>query len=326
MSVETTTPRIATIIVNYRAADLIIAHLDAMLTEQAAFPGSKIYIVDNASPEGDAEKLAAFVRDKHLDGQVCFMPERENGGFAKGNNAALREILTEETPADFVFLLNPDAYPRPGMLKTLFDFMSAHSQAGIAGAKLEGENGEPQISAFRYFTALGEFANSSQTGLFYKLFSKQIIAPPQRDETYEEDWICGAAALIRREVFDEIGLFDEAYFLYYEETDFMLRARRAGWQTWYVHDARAVHLVGQSSGVTDGKTKDQVSPAYWFHSRSHYFRTNHGRVYGFLADIGWLAGSLLHAGKRVVTGKDASAILANIRQFIRVNMQGGDAK
>ncbi len=319
-------PRIATIIVNYKAADLIIANLSAMLAEQDAFPGSTITIVDNASPGPDAGKLAAFIEAENLGGKVRLMAEEENWGFAKGNNIALRELLGAETPPDYVFLLNPDAFPRPGMLNRLVEFMAAHPKAGIAGAKLEGEDGAPQVSAFRYFTALGEFANTSQTGLFYKLFRKQIIAPPQRDETYETEWVCGAAALIRREVFADIGLFDEAYFLYYEETDFMLRAKRAGWETWYVHDARAVHLVGQSSGVTDGKTKDQVSPPYWFRSRGHYFRANHGPVYAFFADLGWLSGSLFHAGKRAVTGKDASSILANIRQFLKIKGEGSEAK
>lgn len=319
-------PRIATIIVNYKAADLVIENLHAMLAEQEAYPGSMIYIVDNASPGGDAEKLAAHISAHKLDGKVRFMPETENWGFAKGNNVALRGILAGDAPPDYVFLLNPDAYPRPGMLNRLIDFMAAHPKAGIAGAKLEGPDGAAQISAFRFFTALGEFANTTQMGVFYNLFRKQIVAPPQRDKTYEAEWVCGAAALIRREVFQEIGLFDEAYFLYYEETDFMLRARRAGWQTWYVHEARAVHLVGQSSGVTDGKTKAQVSPPYWFRSRRHYFRANHGVLYGFFADLGWLAGSLFLAAKRAVTGKDASSILANIRQFLRVNAERSDAK
>ena len=312
-------PRIATIIVNYKAADLIIANLDAMLEEQKAFPGSVIYIVDNASPNGDAEKLAAFVKERGFEGAVRFMPEADNWGFAKGNNVALRDAFTDKDAFDYAFLLNPDAYPRPGMLKRLVAFMQAHPKAGIAGAKLEGEDGAVQVSAFRFFSALGEFANNSQTNVFFKLFRNQIIAPPQRDETYEADWICGAAALIRREVFDEIGLFDEAYFLYYEETDFMLRAKRAGWETWYVHDAKAVHLVGQSSGVTDGKTAEQVSPPYVFRSRKHYFKANHGPVYALFADIGWLGGSLIHAGKRAMTGKNAAPVLANIRQFLRVN-------
>lgn len=318
-------PRIATVIVNYKAADLVIAHLDAMLEEQADFPGSVIYIVDNASPGGDAEKLEAFLAERRLGDRVQLMPEPENWGFAKGNNMALRAALGGGDPPDYVFLLNPDAYPRPGMLKRLVEFMDAHPKAGIAGAKLESENGGAQVSAFRFFSAIGDFANMSQTDVFFKLFRKQIIAPPQRDETYEADWVCGAAALIRKEVFDAIGLFDEAYFLYYEETDFMLRAKRAGWETWYVHDARAVHLVGQSSGVTDGKTKEQVSPPYVFRSRRHYFKANHGAAYAVLADAGWLAGSLFHAGKRAVTGKDASPIIANVRQFLRVNGERNEA-
>ncbi len=310
-------PRIATIIVNYGAADLIAAHIEAMLAEQAAYPGSMIYIVDNASPADDAQKLARFVRDNKLEDQIRLMPQADNGGFAKGNNIALREIMKAETPPDYVFLLNPDAYPKPGALRVLVDFMTATPRAGIAGARLEGVDGGAQVSAFRFFTALGEFVNTSQTGIFFNLFRKQIIAPPQRNETYKADWICGAAALIRREVFDEIGLFDEEYFLYYEETDFMLHAKRAGWATWYVHEACAVHLVGQSSGVTNGVTRDHVSPPYWFHSRRHYFRANHGALYAAAADMAWVAGSLVNAAKKTLTGKDASAILANIGQFFK---------
>ena len=77
-----------------------------MLAEQEEFPGSVIYIVDNASPGGDAEKLAAFLEAEKLEGKVRLMPEKENWGFAKGNNVALRELLSSETPPDHVFLLN----------------------------------------------------------------------------------------------------------------------------------------------------------------------------------------------------------------------------
>ncbi len=314
--------RIATIIVNYNAATLIIDNIGAILTEHAAFPGSKIYIVDNASPGGDAQTLAAFVDKNRLNGVITLMPQTGNGGFAKGNNAALREILPGPDAPDYIFLLNPDAFPRPGSLRTLIDFIDATPRAGLAGPRLEGADGAAQISAFRFFTALGEFVNMSQLGLLFKLFSNRIIAPPQKDTTFKTDWICGAAVLIRRELFDDIGLFDEEYFLYYEETDFMLNANRAGWETWYVHDASAVHLVGQSSGVIDGMTRERVSPPYWFHSRKQYFRKNHGPLYAAAADAGWVAGSLINAAKKALTGRDATGVLANIRQFFKA----GDGK
>ena len=309
-------PAIATIIVNYKTAGLVIDNLHHMVAEQAAYEGSVIYIVDNASPGDDAERIAAHISEQGLEGQVRLIAHDENGGFAKGNNVALREIMKPGAGFDYIFLLNPDAYPRAGALQALTQFMARKPRAGLAGARLENPDGTGQRSAFRYFTALGELVNSSHLGLLFNLFPGQVVAPEQRDETYETDWVCGAAVLIRRDVFETIGLFDETYFLYYEETDLMLRARRAGWETWYVHEARAVHLVGQSSGVVDGKLQDEISPPYWFRSRKHYFRANHGRAYGFLADLAWLSGTLLYAGKRLFTGKSTAAVLANIKRFL----------
>src|SRR5262249_20160029 len=91
-------------------------------------------------------------------------------------------------------------------------------------------------------------------------------------------------------VFDAIGLMDDAYFLYFEEVDFCLRARRAGWPCWYVPTSRVVHLVGQSSGVTDTKRPARRVPRYWVESRRRYFQKNHGRVYALFADLAWALG------------------------------------
>ena len=99
------------------------------------------------------------------------------------------------------------------------------------------------------------------------------------------DWVSGAFMMVRAEVFDAIGLLDESYFLYYEETDFTLRARSAGWTCWHVPESRVVHLVGQSSGVTKADRRKRRVPAYWFESRSRYFAVNHGRLYAAVTDL-----------------------------------------
>ena len=127
-------------------------------------------------------------------------------------------------------------------------------------------------------------------GVLSRLLEPCVVAPPVREEQHRADWVSGASMIVlRRSVFDEIGLLDEGYFLYFEETDFCLRARRAGWKCWYVPDSRVVHLVGQSSGLKDDAPVRGPMPRYWFASRSRCtsrkttgdfiagWRTRHGR-------------------------------------------------
>ena len=128
--------------------------------------------------------------------------------------------------------------------------------------------------------------------------------------------------MIRKAVFDRIGLLDEKYFMYYEEVDFCLRANRAGWPCWYVPASRVVHLVGQSSGVTDEKRPKKRRPAYWFESRRRYFLLHFGRLRTFLADSFWVIGHALYkatAPARKVPANDPECLLGD---FVRYNFLG----
>lgn len=312
----TKTPRIVVVIVNYNTAHVLVEHYDALAAECAAYPGSRIIVVDNASPNGDGARLLAFAAAEERRKMLRVIASPANTGFAKGNNIALREAFAADPAPDLIYLLNPDAYVRPGALRTLVDFLEAHPKAGIAGSRLEYPDGSPQISAFRFFSMASEFESAARTGFVSALFQNKRVAPPQTDETRAADWVCGASVLIRRDVFDDVGLFDEAYFLYYEETDFMLQAARKGWQTWYAPASRAVHLVGQSTGVVDGRTKAKAPPDYWFDSRTHYMRKNHGALYAAAADIAWLAGSTLYLLRSALSGGKESP-LPVMRAFVR---------
>ncbi|MEQ8936755.1 MAG: glycosyltransferase family 2 protein, partial [Amphiplicatus sp.] len=292
-STAAASPKIATVIVNYGAADMVIDHFPALKAECEAFPGSRVYIVDNASPGDDGAKLAGFAAGEPL---VFFIQGKENGGFAQGNNIALRQILAAPEPFDYIFLLNPDAFPRPGALRALTDFLASRPDAWLAGARLETVDGAPHVSAFRYFSIFSEFDWGANTGFVSTLLSAWRVAPPQKDETSEADWLCAAALLIRPEVFKDAGLFDERYFLYYEETDLMLGARRAGWPSWYVPAARAVHYEGSSTGVKN-TAEIKPQPNYWYRSRAYYYRKNHGALYAAVADLAWMSGALFYLAR-----------------------------
>lgn len=315
-----TAPRLAVVIVNYRTAGMVIEHFDPLKRECAGFPGSVVYIVDNASPGDDGAKLKAFAEGEPL---IRFIQSTENGGFGAGNNIALREALAAPDRFDYILLLNPDAYPRAGALKTLADFMTAHPDAGVAGPRLEHADGAPQVSAFRYFSPMSEFDWSARTGFVSKLLKRWDVAPPHRDETRPVDWLSGAALFFRRDVFEAAGLFDEAYFLYYEETDLMLRARRAGWRCWFVPDARAVHHQGKSLEAARGAGAPRIAPEYWYRSRARYFRKNHGAAGAFLADAAWMAGAFFYLVRIAFTRGERGAQLAAIRRFVKGGARRG---
>ena len=98
------------------------------------------------------------------------------------------------------------------------------------------------------------------------------------------DWVPGASMMIRRTVVDSIGGFDENYFLYFEETDFCFRAKKAGFSTWYVPQSRVMHIAGQSTKLTERNAAPKRLPAYWFESRRRYFAAAHGIRYAMATD------------------------------------------
>jgi hypothetical protein len=121
------------------------------------------------------------------------------------------------------------------------------------------------------------------------------VAIPEPAQSMNVDWLAGASLLIRHKVLDEIGLFDERYFLYFEETDLCLRARRAGWPARYVKDSRVMHISSASTGM---KNKKRI-PGYWFDSRMWYYIKNHGVLYAALATLSYVAGSLVLRIRRI---------------------------
>jgi N-acetylglucosaminyl-diphospho-decaprenol L-rhamnosyltransferase len=307
------------VIVNFKTPGLVIDCLRSLVEEVRAAGDCQVIVVENGSPDDSAQRLEAAIRTEQWGGWAKLLVLDKNLGFAGGNNAALRPLLAESKPADYFLLLNPDTVVRPGAVTTLIDFLDRHPKAGIAGSRLEDPDGTPQRSAFRFPTVPSEFETGVRLGLISRLFRSSIVAPPVTDATHRCDWLAGASMLVRKEVFDAIGLMDDDYFLYYEETDFMLRAKRAGWSTWYVPASRVVHLVGQASGVTDTKKPARRLPKYWFDSRRRYFVKNHGAFYALWADAAWLIGFSLWRVRRRLQKKPDLDPPHYLSDFVRYN-------
>jgi N-acetylglucosaminyl-diphospho-decaprenol L-rhamnosyltransferase len=291
------------VIVNYRSADLTVDCLRSLAPERSAVPGLRVVVTDNRSPDDSVAKLTAASANEGWADWVQLLPLEANGGFAYGNNGAIRPALATAPRPDYVLLLNPDTVVRPGGVAELVSFMDGHPAVGLAGSRLEDPDGTPQVSAFRFPSIASEFDRGVRLGIVTRLLKNRVVAPPVPTEAGPCDWVAGASLIVRPAVFDAVGLMDERYFMYFEEVDFCLAAHRAGWPCWYVPASRVVHLVGAVSQLSDSRKHRKRRPAYWFESRRRYFVKNHGRLYAAAADAAFLAGFSAYRLRRAAQRK-----------------------
>jgi N-acetylglucosaminyl-diphospho-decaprenol L-rhamnosyltransferase len=297
------TLRLWVVIVNYKTASLTLNSLASLLLEHRCGIEMRVIVVDNASEDDSLtvlqEGLKKFQNPSWIE--VTAMPR--NGGFAYGNNIVLQQAMEVRCPPDYILLLNPDAALREGAIAPLMQFLDEHPQAGLVGSRLEDPDGTPQTSAFRFPSIWSELDHGLRLGAISRLIRHRGLALPIVTEPCLSDWLAGASLMIRREVLSSAGLFDEDYFLYFEEVDFCHRVQQAGWECWYVPESRVVHLVGQSTGITDTRRVPQRMPQYWFESRRRYFLKFHGQIYAALADLLWMIGFALWRMRRWIFSK-----------------------
>ena len=193
-----------------------------------------------------------------------------------------------ESPPDAFWLLNPDTVVRDGALHALQDFLASHPKVGICGGGIEEADGKQWPYAFRFPGWISELVRGCSVGCLTRILSRWTVLVPMGSEPARVDWVSGANLVVRSETVSRLGLMDAGYFLYYEETDYCLKAKRAGIECWYLPKCRVMHIAGQSTGVTVRGGKPKRLPAYWFSARRRYFSKNHGRFYAIVADLIWM--------------------------------------
>lgn len=200
---------------------------------------AEIIVVDSASTDGSPE----MVRREFP--QARLVASDQNLGYAGGNNAG-----AELAQGRYLFLLNPDTVLKPDALRRLVSYMDSHPSVGAVGPQLLWPDGTVQSSR-RRFPSLGSlFWESTLFGQWFPhnrhiaRYHMQDVAPDQRQSV---DWLVGAAILIRREAWRQVGPIDAAYFMYFEETDWCRRCCEAGWEIHYLPEAQIIHYEGKSS-------------------------------------------------------------------------------
>lgn len=294
--------KVLVVVLNYRTPELAVRCLESLEDEVADIGSMRVVVTDNASGDGSVATIGSAIEANGWD--WCELrPLPRNGGYCFGNNAGIRPHLFGDDVPEYIMLLNPDTYVRPGAVGALLAFLDDHREVGIAGSRLEGPDGELQNGAFRFPTPLRETLDGFRMGVLYKAIRESNALYPLSDQPMQVDWVVGAAMMIRRQVLDDVGLLDEGYFLYFDEVDFCLRARRGGWPAFYVPASVVVHLVGRATGISDPKARPPRFPTYWFESRRRFFLKNHGAVATLLADVGFLGGYTTWRLRRVLQRK-----------------------
>ena len=249
-------------------ADCLRSVYEALEAERLA---AQVCVVDNASGDGSAEMIGEVFPQAHL------IASAENLGFARGTNLGIDAMLRSPDSPRHVLLLNPDTLVRPDALTEMVLFLDTHPQVGAAGARLSYGDGSFQHSAFHFPTLLMTFFDF--WAINHRLINSRLNGRyPQHlyeaGEPFPIDHPLGAALMIRRETLAQVGPLDEGFFMYCEEIDWCIRAKRAGWNVYCIPQAHIIHLGGQSTG----QFRDRMFVALW-RSRFRLFEKHYSRAY-----------------------------------------------
>ncbi len=225
------TPDISIVIVNYNDAFHTAQCLDSIYATPPRAP-FEIILVDNASQDGSAN----VIEEKYPP--VKLVRSQVNGGIAGGNNLGIRSGTGR-----YVLLLNNDTVVLPGMIDCSMDYLETHPEAGGVGGNLMNPDGSFQSGAWPFPSIVEEFLQLSKLGWFVR---KSYPSYPPFDTQCAVNWMSTAFMLFRRDALEEVGLVDEEYFIYSDETDLEYRLWQAGWKLYYLPELRTIHFGGKS--------------------------------------------------------------------------------
>ena len=229
---------ISVIIVNYQARGLVRECIKGlkMLSSHSTY---EVILVDNSN---DLE-LARLLQERHSD--VLYLGQQKNIGFGAANNIGMRHARGK-----YILILNYDITPLPGSLDTLFEYMESHPEVGIAAPRLLNPDGSVQHSYYRFhglFTPLYRRSALGRLPFARRNLERFFMHDVKVSEPIDVDWLLGACLFVRSSVLPTVGLMDERFFLYFEDTDWCRRFSASGYRVRYVPLSRMIHLHKRDS-------------------------------------------------------------------------------
>lgn len=253
-------PTVSVIVVSYNTRQMTLECLQSVRAAVHGIP-TEVFVVDNASADGSAQAV------QEVFAEVTCIANHRNVGFGAANNQAMHLARGE-----YLLLLNSDAFPEPDAIRTLVQYLQDRPHVAAVGPRLLNADGSLQVSCFPFPTPARAWLEN--------LWIARAMPHTSRLGDYRQwahdserlvDWVIGACLLVRRSVYEQIGGFDERFFMYAEESDWQRRMRDAGWEIAFTPAARVTHLAG-ASGATQKPKINRI----FFESLDYYGLKHHG--------------------------------------------------
>jgi hypothetical protein len=226
------------IIVNWNTRDYLRRCLASIEANRPRVEYETI-VIDNASPDGSAEMVRAEFPEAHL------IANEENRGYAEGNNQGM-----EVAQGRYLLLLNPDVEVKPGALDALVEFAESHPDAAAVGCRLVGDDGQVQRSLRSFPEPWGVFCEYTKLSKLFpgsRRFASYRMTWFDYDTEMEVDQPMGSCLLLSREAVDQAGMFDQEFPIFFNEVDWLYRAKQKGWRVYFTPSAEVVHAGGAST-------------------------------------------------------------------------------
>lgn len=278
-------PDVSAVVVNYKAERVIGDCLRSLRSEGV----TEIVVADN-SPGGEAESVVGDLAE--------WYPTGGNYGLGGGTNRG-----AGRTTGEYVFCVNPDVTVEPGALKALLDVLERDNNVGIVGPLIENPDGTVYPSP-RIFPGLLDSVGHALIGLVQpdNPFTRRykMLDVDRSVASSDVDWVSGACFLIRRSTWEQLGGFDESYFMYAEDLDLCWRAKKAGWRVAFEPSARVMHIQGHSTAQAAYRMIVQHHRSLWMFTR----RTTTGwqRALLPIVAVGLAVRAAAACGQRAVRG------------------------
>ena len=270
--------------VNWNSKDYLLKSIASIETETKGID-FEIVVIDSASFDGCEEML------RQIYPRILFIQSDTNRGFAKANNEAFKASRGRN-----ILFLNPDTEIETCAINELYSQLNALPNAGIVGAKLLNSDRSIQESCVRAFpTILNQLLESNSLRSIFPMANLWGMKPllSENEAPTEVDAVSGACFMIKRSAFESVGMFSPDYFMYSEDVDLCLKARKVGLSTYYVPMASVIHHGGGSTSQTSVNT---FSAVMLLESRWRFFRKTRSLWYARLYRLAMLGASVVRIG------------------------------
>ncbi|MCW8803671.1 MAG: glycosyltransferase, partial [Ignavibacteriaceae bacterium] len=249
------------IIVNYNVNEFLQNLLNS-IDKASSNISKEIIVIDNASDDGSVEVI------KEKFPSVKLIENKINVGFGRANNQGL-----EIAKGKFILFINPDCIVSEDTFDKMVSFFESHSECGLAGCKILNSDGTLQLACRRSFpgpwTSFTKVTGLSNLFSKNRIFARYNLTFLDENKTYEVDAVSGSFMMVRKEVYEKVGGFDERFFMYGEDLDLCYRVQKAGYKVYYVHNTQIIHYKGEST------KRSNLDETKLFYDAMHIFVKKH---------------------------------------------------